>query len=48
MSDAKVHFRQHQAYMLSVANCIVQLIQQYDLDMAECSARAGITRTPSA
>ncbi len=35
MSDAKVHFRQYQAYMLSVSNCMVQLIQQYDLDMAQ-------------
>ena len=33
MSDAKVHFRQCQAYMLSVSSSIVQMIQQYDLDM---------------
>ena len=35
MSDAKVHYRQYQAYMLSVANCMIQLIQMYDLDMEE-------------
>lgn len=35
MSDAKVHFRQCQAYMLSVSSRIVQMIQQYDLDMAQ-------------
>lgn len=35
MSDAKVHFRQCQAYMLSVSSSIVQMIQQYDLDMAQ-------------
>ncbi len=35
MSDAKVHFRQCQAYMLSVSSSIVQLIQQYDLDMEQ-------------
>ena len=35
MGDAKVHFRQCQAYMLSISNCIVQLIQMYDLDMEE-------------
>ena len=33
MSGAKVHLRQYQAYMLSVANCIVQLMQQYDLSL---------------
>ena len=35
MSDAKVHFRQCQAYMLSVSSSIVQMIQQYDLDMEQ-------------
>lgn len=35
MSDARVHSRQYQAYMLGVSNCIVQLIQQYDLDMGQ-------------
>ena len=35
MSDAKVHFRQCQAYMLSVSSSIVQLIQQYDLDLEQ-------------
>ena len=33
MNDAKVHSRQYQVYMLSVTNCIIQLAQQYDLDM---------------
>ena len=35
MSDAKVHARQYQTYILSIANCLVQLIQQYDLKMDE-------------
>lgn len=35
IGDAKVHFRQCQAYMLSVSNCVVQLAQMYDLDMEE-------------
>lgn len=35
MSDARVHSRQYQAYMLSISNCIIQLIQQYDLDMGQ-------------
>ncbi|WP_455650110.1 response regulator [Enterocloster citroniae] len=35
MSNAKVHFRQCQAYMLSVSSSIVQMIQQYDLDMEQ-------------
>ena len=35
MSDAKVHFRQCQAYMLSVSSSIIQRIQQHDLDMAQ-------------
>ncbi|MCI8512541.1 MAG: response regulator [Lachnospiraceae bacterium] len=33
MNGAKVHFRQYQAYMLSVSNCIIQMIQQHNLDM---------------
>ncbi|MCI8454352.1 MAG: response regulator [Lachnospiraceae bacterium] len=33
MNGAKVHSRQYQAYMLSVSNCIIQMIQQYDLDL---------------
>lgn len=33
MSDAKVHYRQCQAYMLSVSNCMIQMIQMYDMDM---------------
>lgn len=35
LSDAKVHIRQCQAYMLSVTNCMVQLAQMYDLDMEQ-------------
>lgn len=35
MNRAKVHTRQYQAYMLSISNCVIQLIQQYDLDMAQ-------------
>lgn len=41
MSDAKVHFRQCQAYMLSVSSRVVQLIQQYDLDMPQLPEEAG-------
>lgn len=37
MSDAKVHFRQCQAYMLSVGSSMIRLIQQYDLDLAQLS-----------
>ena len=33
MSDAKVHARQYQTWLFSTANCLVQLIQQYDLEM---------------
>lgn len=32
MGDAKVHMRQHQLYMLSIVNCITQLMQQYNLN----------------
>ena len=32
MGDAKVHVRQHQLYMLSIVNCITQLMQQYDFN----------------
>lgn len=42
LSDAKVHFRQCQAYMLSVGSSIVQLIQQYDLDLARLSEGGDI------
>lgn len=35
MEDAKVHTRQYQVYMLSIANCMIRLMQQYDLDMDE-------------
>ena len=45
MSDAKVHFGQCQAYMLSVSSSIVQLIQQCDLDLEQLAeeGRAGDT-----
>ena len=33
MDDAKVHARQYQVYMLSIVNCLIRLMQQYDLDM---------------
>lgn len=35
MDDAKVHARQYQVYMLSIANCLIRLMQQYDLDYDE-------------
>ncbi|MCC8027338.1 MAG: response regulator [Clostridium sp.] len=35
MSDAKVHFSQCQAYMLSVSSSMIQMIQQYELDMTQ-------------
>ena len=35
MNEARVHARQQQAYILSVANCMIQLIQQYDLNYFE-------------
>lgn len=33
MKDAKVHDRQYQVYMISVTNCLIRLMQQYDLDV---------------
>lgn len=33
MDDAKVHARQYQVYMLSIVNCLIRLMQQYDLDV---------------
>lgn len=35
MDDAKVHMRQYQAYMLSVVNCLIRLMQQYDQDLSQ-------------
>lgn len=35
MDDAKVHASQYQVYMLSVINCMIRLMQQYDLNMGE-------------
>ena len=33
MDGAKVHARQYQAYKMSMVNCIIQLAQQYDLNL---------------
>ncbi len=33
--DEKVHIRQYQAYILSVASTVIQLVQQYDLNLSE-------------
>lgn len=38
MKDAKVHFSQCQAYMLSVSSSMIQMIQQYELDMTQLGA----------
>ena len=35
MEDAKVHARQYQVYMLSLAGCITRLMQQYDMDLRQ-------------
>ncbi|MCI9147062.1 MAG: response regulator [Hungatella sp.] len=35
MDGAKVHARQYQVYMLSIVNCMIRLMQQYDLDINE-------------
>ncbi|MEZ3506391.1 MAG: response regulator [Lachnospiraceae bacterium] len=35
MEDAKVHARQYQVYMISIVNCLIKLMQQYDLDIDE-------------
>ena len=35
MEDAKVHVGQYQVYMLTVVNCLIRLMQQYDLNMEE-------------
>ena len=35
MDDAKVHINQYQVYMLSIVNCLVRLMQQYDLNIGE-------------
>ena len=32
MEEAKVHLRQYQLFMLSISNCLLQMMQQYDLD----------------
>ncbi len=38
MEDAKVHLRQYQLFMLSITNCLMQLMQQYDLDPGDISS----------
>lgn len=38
MDDAKVHENQYQIYMLTIANCLIRLMQQYDLNMGEMFA----------
>lgn len=35
MEDAKVHTSQYRMYMLSIVNCMIRLMQQYDLNMDE-------------
>lgn len=35
MDDAKVHANQYQVYMLSIVNCLIRLMQQYDLNIGE-------------
>ncbi|MFR5602277.1 MAG: helix-turn-helix domain-containing protein, partial [Lachnospiraceae bacterium] len=35
LEEARVHYRQRQAYMLGVVNCMIQMVQQYDLDLVE-------------
>ncbi|MCD8123209.1 MAG: response regulator [Clostridiales bacterium] len=41
MDDAKVHIRQHQLYMLSILNILMQMVQQYGLEESEIFA-AGL------
>lgn len=33
MDDAKVHEGRYQVYMLTIVNCLIRLMQQYDLEM---------------
>lgn len=35
MDDAKVHADQYQVYMLTIVNCLIRLMQQYDLRFGE-------------
>ena len=35
MEDARVHYRQYQAYVLAIINVLTQLSQQYDLRISE-------------
>lgn len=35
MDDAKVHADQYQVYMQTIINCLIRLMQQYDLNMEE-------------
>lgn len=34
MDDTKVHDNQYQVYMLTIVNCLIRLMQQYDLKMS--------------
>lgn len=34
MDDAKVHDNQYQVFMLTIVNCLIRLMQQYDLKMS--------------
>ncbi len=46
MNEAMVHFSLCQAYMLSVSNCVIQLIQLYDLDLEQVFGRKGDGEAP--
>lgn len=35
MEDVKVHMRQYQIYMMSIINCMIRLMQQYDLNLGQ-------------
>ncbi len=41
MKSAKVHTSQYHTYMLSAANCIVQLMQQYEISFEDISTEPG-------
>ncbi len=41
MDDVRVHARQYQVYMLSIVNCLIRLMQQYDLNMDEMFVDQG-------
>ena len=35
LESARVHYRQHQVYVFGVLNTVIQMIQQYDLNLEE-------------